>query len=729
MAVITSQAIGNFADGSTWVGGVAPTSTDTFVIAAGHEVTIAADVTSAGGTVESLQGGGLINNAKLTMTGHLNLGNGSGRDGCFTFGPGSELELVSADVVMNNCRLRNTSTAEAWAKVTGAGGFVRGVVYTYPKMDIVLQYVAFTAVGRWDMSCNYLYGAASIVNQCECSHITIVNATDIVIGRGSGGTPASANLRLTDSDIRNYTGSLLLSGTDKTTGAREFLRNTCSQSSDLGLSGVAVYSTGWDTTGSVFDRVHTKSSAYGTSTKPLKQQAIFMGSGLSTDNFINSFGWQGFTGATLDDSYFYVPPGTTNPHCGGGLQDGSLARNVFEVYGSEPNLVVSGTTAMNGTMNIVDNLAIGTGSFFNQVGNNTGTGTMNVLHNTVFSTGGTGVHKGLFLAENGNFAGTLNLKSNISAVKSDTTLDYSVWDNDFTPQPINSDYNCFHNLAVSPYYGVDITGAVNDTTVNPQFVDETRCLAKWGAEIGVDETYAAVVGELLRRNGYDPATMTQSATPSSVTPADLVAWVRAGFAPTNAALQDAGHDGVTIGAMEYVSASATHDLTASDLVTGSPVLGTPALGQVHALTATGITTSAPILGTPALGQVHELTATALVVGSPVLDTPLLTENAPDVDALTAVDLVVGSPVLGTPAIGQIHVLGSDGLVTGAPVLGSPLITQIHTLEALGLTVGVPVLGTPALNGSDIVLITAAEVARIVRATARMRTVKYEVARA
>ena len=205
----------------------------------------------------------------------------------------------------------------------------------------------------------------------------------------------------------------------------------------------------------------------------------------------------------------------------------------------------------------------------------------------------------------------------------------------------------------------------------------------------------------------------------------------------------------------------TDNLTASDLVTGSPVLGTPALGQAHALTATGITTSVPVLGTPALGQVHglnataltvsapvlgspavgqihALTATALVVGSPALGTPSLTENAPDVDALTAVDLVVGSPVLGTPALGQIHVLGSDGLVTGVPVLGSPSITQIHTLEALGLTVGVPVLGAPALNGSDIVIITAAEVARIVSAASRMKTVtasarvrkvRYEVTRA
>lgn len=95
------------------------------------------------------------------------------------------------------------------------------------------------------------------------------------------------------------------------------------------------------------------------------------------------------------------------------------------------------------------------------------------------------------------------------------------------------------------------------------------------------------------------------------------------------------------------ASAGTDNLTAADLVTGSPVLGAPALGQVNALTATGITTSAPALGTPALGQVH--------------------------------------------------VLGYDGLVTGPPVLGSPAIAQIHALTALWLTVGAPVLGAPALG--------------------------------
>lgn len=135
----------------------------------------------------------------------------------------------------------------------------------------------------------------------------------------------------------------------------------------------------------------------------------------------------------------------------------------------------------------------------------------------------------------------------------------------------------------------------------------------------------------------------------------------------------------------------------------------------HELIATDLVIPAPALGSPSIGQAHVLTATSLVAGSPVLGTPTLAENAPGVDALTASDLVVGSPVLGRPAI-----------------------TQIHALTVPGLTVGVPVLGTPVLTSGAVAIITASEVARIVRASSRMKTVtaaqrakqvRYEVARA
>ena len=76
--------------------------------------------------------------------------------------------------------------------------------------------------------------------------------------------------------------------------------------------------------------------------------------------------------------------------------------------------------------------------------------------------------------------------------------------------------------------------------------------------------------------------------------------------------------------------STTDELIATDLVTSSPVLGTPALSQVHALTVTGLATSAPVIGSPALGQVHGLAATALTVLAPVLGSPAVGQiHSPD----------------------------------------------------------------------------------------------------
>lgn len=550
-AVVTVVQSGNSSNSSTW--SAAPTGGDTFVLPAGMTLTVDQDITFAGGTVESLVGGGLVVNAKLTLTGALNLGNGSGKDGCLTFGPGSELALTSANVVMNNCRMRSTSTSENWARVTGTGSFARGTVYTYPKQDIILRYVAFTATGDWYMSCDHLYGNAALVSQCNATNITIVNAGNITLGRG-GVTAATTNLRLNDSDIRDYTGSISLSGLDKTTGAREFLRNTISNTYPLAMRGLRIMSSGYDLTGCVFDRAYTKSSAAGVSGDPATLINVFHGSNETSDDYTNGFGYLGYAGSVLESSYLYIPPGAANPHVGGTIQDGRIKDNVFEVYGSEPNIVGSGTTAMNTAVNVTGNVFIGSGSAFNQVGNNAGNGTINFLHNTVFTKANTGdVHQGLFLAENGNFAGTLNIKSNINAVDLGISSAHSLWDNAAPAQPVNSDYNNFYGLTGSPYDAMNVTGATNDQAVNPAFYDSSRNLASWGSVLGVAETYAAVVGELLRRNGYDPSTKTQSLSPSGVSTADLVAWVRYGFSPTNAALQGAGHDGVTIGAMEVTT--------------------------------------------------------------------------------------------------------------------------------------------------------------------------------
>jgi hypothetical protein len=90
-------------------------------------------------------------------------------------------------------------------------------------------------------------------------------------------------------------------------------------------------------------------------------------------------------------------------------------------------------------------------------------------------------------------------------------------------------------LSVAP----DGTNSV-DITTGPQFVDPTRNAAAWAVMKG-----AALVGD-TKRVKLDAVRTLLKANPL-LGATDLMPWVKAGFVPTNAALLNAGHDGVTIG--------------------------------------------------------------------------------------------------------------------------------------------------------------------------------------
>lgn len=122
---------------------------------------------------------------------------------------------------------------------------------------------------------------------------------------------------------------------------------------------------------------------------------------------------------------------------------------------------------------------------------------------------------------------------------------------------------------------------------------------------------------------------------------------------------------------EEVSGAGTDNLTATNIVTGSPVLGTPTIGQVHALLADSIVTEAPVFGTPTIAQIHALVAENIVTGAPVLDTPILGQA----HVLAAVGIITGAPQLGTPTL-DAATLVADSILTGSPVLGAPTLESI-----------------------------------------------------
>ena len=100
--------------------------------------------------------------------------------------------------------------------------------------------------------------------------------------------------------------------------------------------------------------------------------------------------------------------------------------------------------------------------------------------------------------------------------------------------------------------------------------------------------------------------------------------------------------------------------------------------------ATDLVTGPPILDTPAIA-LNMPSAAPLITGSPILDTPTLHFV---IAAPAATDLVPGSPVFGTPTAGQ----NPTHLTIGSPVFGTPSLGQSHHLTALDLVPASPQFG-------------------------------------
>ena len=138
------------------------------------------------------------------------------------------------------------------------------------------------------------------------------------------------------------------------------------------------------------------------------------------------------------------------------------------------------------------------------------------------------------------------------------------------------------------------------------------------------------------------------------------------------------------------------NLTATDILTGPPSLGSPAIGQEHQLTASNVITANPVLGVPDIGQEHTLSASNIATDNPVLGQPILSEEA-NVDNLIANDILAGNPVLEPSDIGQIHNLISVEVSAQNPILDTPVLSQKHILSASGILTENPVLGNPDLS--------------------------------
>jgi hypothetical protein len=189
-------------------------------------------------------------------------------------------------------------------------------------------------------------------------------------------------------------------------------------------------------------------------------------------------------------------------------------------------------------------------------------------------------HTGVVVGETyaGHAGQVTSYKSNITWHA--TSGGYHIDDSSGTTQDLvssaNADYNCGWNLTAGSnlkgYNNLDFSsgspGANDFDDVDPGFVDSTRDLAAWDTALGGAGTIANALAELAKIDNiagtYD----------SNYTVAAAVTWVKGGFAPTNVSLENAGHDNVTVGAVEGSfdnSSSSTVAMSTSTSSTSSTV--------------------------------------------------------------------------------------------------------------------------------------------------------------
>jgi len=143
---------------------------------------------------------------------------------------------------------------------------------------------------------------------------------------------------------------------------------------------------------------------------------------------------------------------------------------------------------------------------------------------------------------------------------------------------------------------------------------------------------------------------------------------------------------------EPTISESSHPLSATGITTGSPIIGTPGVGQIHALSSVSISAT-PAIGTPGIGQAHALLSTSIST------TPTIgTSDIRQLHGLDSISIITGAVIVGTPSIAEgSHALLAEELSTGNPTIGTPDIGQVHAITAISITTGSPILTQPIVD--------------------------------
>lgn len=569
----TSAGAGDWSDSGTWSPSGVPANGDTVTI--GHAVAVDENTTigtsPAEGTVVVTvnSGGSLTVNSSITFTvrGDINLNNAP-----MTLSAGSTLEFdasaasspsttqyelrIGTGHNQTSARLNINGTSESRVTIrsnaSGGNGWINDGSGPWLQGGLITgTYVDFLRIG--DANNNALRFSPT-----GSSTFSLTNATFTDGGRLGGTYNMGTTCNFT---LQNVT----MSGTLHSTDSLKF-ENASGYSSGTRL-----------VDGCVFDKqVHFYTGAGFTVTNNYFADTVDATAGDWVDASGNMFEDQNNRPpGNLDDSYFIDPDATSNPHFLQPLTNSSVSYsgNIFECplctnTTEEGDCILDPQPSSAATYTIENNIVlpsdtgVATCSLVSLLGNVNASVAVN--HNTwvVSANNGTSPYTRMVtLGETYNTpAGKVtSLKSNIAYSPTSRNA-YLISNINGSPvtdvvTSANADYNSAYNMATGSDgvgYNTPITGdpGANDlVSEDPEFVDETCSIATWDDSLGGPGTVANALAELKKKN--------TSTYDSDYSISALITYVRGCFAPTNNAYEDAGHDGVTIGAVEGVFATPT----------------------------------------------------------------------------------------------------------------------------------------------------------------------------
>lgn len=568
MTAYTSAASGNWSTSTNWTPSGVPGNGDTVVVS-GHNITV--DSSRTIGT------SGVAGTAALTVQ----------SSGSLTVATGATLTL-RGDLVNNNCAVNLSagcivefdSSASA-APSSTSYGYRGGTGHNQASQVLNLN---GTAGSRITIRSNaggangFLDdGTGPFLQGCQIAGNGFVNFENIGTASKNSITTSptgSASFALRNARMTNcgrIGGTYNLGATCTYILENVTMTGTTHSTNSLRVENAGSYTSGTRSiTGCVFDKNVSLYTGLGF---VIGAENIFEGTLDATAG-----DWQSCTGSafldidntppgTVTNSYFNAVGVTNNPHNLQPLASANVtySGNVFDNH-SATNAVEEGdcildplpgsTRTYTIEYNIVTPTANGRlgGSLCSLLGNSNVR--INFNHNTGYITANNGAspHAGFFtVGETTNTATgqVLSCRSNIFSSNGSRNA-YLLRNLAGTPNndvvtAANLNYNVPFNMATGSEgrgYNTPVTGTpgANDLNVDPQFIDPTRNIATWDASLGGPGTQANAVAELKKRNstGYN----------SAYTVAALIAYIKEGFRPTNSALENAGHDGITIGAME-----------------------------------------------------------------------------------------------------------------------------------------------------------------------------------